>query len=141
MSTDRIFIPGNEVTFTVDAQTISLSADSVAVAFGSNTLAKPRFGVPAAGSVGGQKSGTFTCSGHGTVEDLPLIMAIRDATGGASVPVVVNYGDAAGPTDAGSDAFDCAIGEITWDASADGQLSWALAGIIDGVPTYTPGTP
>ena len=141
MSTDRTFIPGYEVTFTVDAQTISLSADTVALAYGANTLAKPRFGVPAGGATGGQASGTFNCSGHGTVEDLPLIQAIRAASGGLSVPCTVLYGDQAGASDGGLDTFDCVIGEVTWDASADGQLSWSMAGMVDGEVAYTAPTP
>ena len=141
MSTSRIFIPGYEVTFTVDAQQIDLSADTVALAFGANTLAKPRFGVPAGGAIGGQSSGTFNCSGHGTVEDIPKIQALRANAGGVAVPVVVNYGDAAGASDGGNDSFDCVIGEVTWDAAADGQLSWAISGMVDGDVTYVAATP
>lgn len=141
MSTDRVFIPGYEVTFTVDSGQIDLSADTVAVAFGANTLAKPRFGVPAGGAIGGQSSGTFTCSGHGTVEDIVLIQALRANAGGIAVPVIVNYGDGAGASDGGIDTFDAVIGEVTWDAAADGQLSWALAAMIDGDVTYTAPTP
>ena len=139
--TSRIFVPGYEVTFTIDSNDIHLSADSFALAYGQATLAKPRFGVSSSGAVGGQKTGTLNCSGHGTVEDIPSLAALRSSAGGVSVPFTVQYGDAAGLTDSGSDAGKVVIGEVTFDAAADGQLTWSLTGMTDDDVTYTAPTP
>jgi len=129
------FIPGYLVEFTLDSgDEISLSAESVAVAYGSATLSKPTFGARAAQAIHGQASGTFTASGHGSVEALaPLLGTIRAQT--LEAAVVVTYGSG------GSDAFAAIIGEVTTDAAADGQLSWTLNATISGEVTFTPPAP
>ena len=133
------FIPGYLISFELDTdETVSLSADSVALAYGSATLAKPTFGARAQSAIAGQTSGTFTASGHGSIEVLaPLLGTLRAAT--APVQVLLQYG--AVPTNGGNDAFAMIIGEITTDASADGQLSWTLNGVVTGEVVFTPVAP
>lgn len=135
--TDRTWVPGYEVTFTVGGSDLSLSASQVSVADGQTPLAKPRFGTAHQSAIGGQGSGSFNASGHGSVEDMPTLAALRASIAGAPVAVTVDYGIDTGPADAGDDAFDCVIGQVVFDASADGELEWSLSGVISDPVAYT----
>lgn len=138
----QTFIPGYEITFTIDGDsTLTLAADTVALAYGNATLPKPVFGAQAQQAISGQASGTFNASGHGSVEVLPALTALRGVAGGQPVDVVIFYGGVGGPVEGGSDAVAVVIGEVTLDASADGQLSWSLAGLTSETAVYTPPAP
>lgn len=130
------FIAGYKVSFTIaGGSEISLAAQQVALTYGAAQLPKPVFGSPAQRAISGQKTGTFTASGHGEVDAIPAINLLRDSADGAPVTVEIAYGDG------GTDAFEAIIGEIGHQAQADGQLEWSLGSTVTGEVTYTPPAP
>jgi len=127
------FIAGYKVSFTIaDGSEISLAANQVALTYGAAQLPKPVFGSPAQRAISGQKTGTFTASGHGEVSAIPALNTLRDSADGEPVTITLTYGDG------GSDEFDAIIGEIGHQAQADGQLEWSLGSTVTGEVTYTP---
>lgn len=131
----QTWIAGYEIAITIDSKTtIGLSANTADVAYSAGSAQKQVLGSPAAFAIATQATGTFSASGHGTVENIPDLAALRDPTA-MPVDVEVTYGDG------GSDAFSAVFDSVSISPTADGELDWSISAMIDGLVTYTPPVP
>ena len=129
----QTFIDGYEVAFTIDADTVvALTAEELTINDGPATVKKRLFGKSHAINRPGQGDGTWSCSGVGTQESLPILAGIRDASSSGDNPIaiVVTYW---GSGDTDTFAATC---RVTFTARADGDVTWSVEGDIDGDPTY-----
>ena len=129
----QTFIVGHEVAFTIDADTVvALTAEEVSVGGGPPSVTKRLFGKSHAINKPGQGEGTFSASGVGTQESLPILAGIRDASSSGDNPIaiVVTYW---GSGDTDTFSANC---RVTFNARADGDVTWNIEGDIDGDPTY-----
>lgn len=128
----QTWISGYEIAIEIDSKTtIGLAANTADVSYSAGSAQKQVLGSPAAFAIATQATGTFTASGHATVENMPDLAALRDP---ASMPVTVTvtYGDG------GSDSFAAIFDSVSTSAAADGELDWSIGAMIDGLVTYTP---
>jgi hypothetical protein len=134
-----IFIPGYEATITLNADDFSTVGSVISLEQSKNIMTKPVFGSAFAFSLGGQKTGTITASGHISTEKLPDLQAAFDAA--QPIAFTIQIGDAAGTTDAGVYSGNCTISSLTTESAADGEWDWSLEAQTAGEITYAAGTP
>jgi hypothetical protein len=139
MTTSPTFIPGYEATITLNADDFSTVGSVISFEQAKNVLAKPTFGSASAHSLGGQKSGTITASGHISAEKVGDLQTAFDQS--APIEFSIQIGDAAGPTDGGLYTGQCTISRLTVEANADGEWDWSLEAQTSGDVTYAPATP
>jgi len=126
------YIPGSNVTVTITAgdTTIGPTAATVDIDYGPAQLAKPLLGAAGQSAIGGQGTGTFSATGHGTEENLNDLAALWTP---ANQPfdVVVTYPDT-------STTACSVVGSLTMTHAGDGEVDWSISGILDGQPVRTP---
>lgn len=132
------FIPGYLGTVTINATDVSAVGSVVRLQRTRTVMTKPTFGSPDANSLGGQRLGRFSASGHISAEQAA---ALNTAFEAATVPFSLQVGEAAGATDGGLYAGDAVISDYTVEANADGEFDWSIEAQTDGAVTYTPAAP
>ena len=106
----QTWIAGYEIAIEIDSKTtIGLTANTADVSYAGGSAQKQVFGSAAAFAIATQATGTFTASGHGTVENLPDLAALRDPSA-MPVAVAVTYGDG------GADAFTAVFDSVSYFA-------------------------
>ena len=126
----QTFIPGYTLELTIDSDTvIGLTATTYELSGGPQTGRKRLFGSQAAKAIKLQEEYTFTAGGEVTVENLPKLDALRDATQ-PNVAVTVKHG--AG----GTDAFNAVL-RVSTTGDGDTEETWTIDGDLDGRPQYT----
>jgi predicted secreted protein len=132
---DPTFIPGYLGTVLINAENVSAIGSVVRLNKRRNVMTKPTFGNPWGFSLGGQKIGAFSASGHISAEQAAALEAAYDA---GSVAFSLQVGEAAGATDAGVHTGNCVISDYTIEANADGEFDWSIDAQTTGTVTYTP---
>ena len=129
----QTFVTGHELAFTIDTDTvIGLTAEEISVGGGPQSVTRRLFGKSHAINKPGQGEGTWSASGVGTQESMPLLAGIRDASSSGDNPidVVVTYW----PT-GDTDTFSATC-RVEWTIRADGDVEWSIDGDLDGDPVY-----
>lgn len=126
------YITGPAVSVEIGAgdTTIGLEAMTYSLQYGPAQLAKPRLGQEAQAATAGQGTGTFSASGHTTIENLPDLAQLQSLAG-QPFAVTLTY------FSGGSHTFQC-VGSIGYDADATGEVEWNIDTILSGAPLYTP---
>jgi predicted secreted protein len=100
-----------------------------------NVMQKSFVGQAWGHSLAGQRRASFSASGSVSVETHPNLIAAFEA---GSVPITVQIGTAAGPTDAGIYSGTFNLSDVSVTVNGDGEWDWSLTAESDGVVTYTP---
>lgn len=129
------FIPGYLGTVTINSDNVSAIGSVVRLSQTRNVMTKPTFGNAFGSSLGGQKLGGFSASGHISAEQIEDLQAAFDA---ASVAFSLQVGEGGQATDAGVYTGNCVISDFTIEANADGEWDWSLDAQTSGTITYTP---
>jgi predicted secreted protein len=132
---DPTFIPGYLGTVTLNATDVSAIGSVVRLNKRRNVMTKPTFGNEWGFSLGGQKIGAFSASGHISAEQAS---ALEDAFDAGSVAFSLQVGTASEATDAGLHSGNCVISDYTIEANADGEFDWSVDAQTTGEVTYTP---
>lgn len=128
-------VPGWQATVTIDTEDFTAVGNVIALNRTKNVMTKPVFGSDSQRSLAGQKGGTFSASGHVSVEDYPALIAAYEKN--EPVAFSIQIGTAEGSTDVGVLSGNCSIGSLGTNASADGEWEWSLEATIDGETTFT----
>lgn len=136
MTTEQTFIPGFQATVTLDAEDVSAIGNVLSLNLNRNNMSKPVFGSKYARSLGGQRTGTFSASGHISVEKLAALVALFN--GDDPISFSIQVGEAAGTTDAGLFEGKCNVTSFGIEANADGEWDWSLDAATDGAVSHTP---
>lgn len=128
------FVPGYLGTVTLNAQDVSAIGSVVRLNKRRNVMTKPTFGNEWGFSLGGQKLGGFSASGHISAEQAA---ALETAFDQGSVDFSLQVGEATGATDAGLHEGTCVISDYTIEANADGEFDWSIDAQTHGAVTYT----
>lgn len=130
------FIPGYKATVTLNNEDVSAIGNVVSLNLTRNVMVKNVFGAGSANSLGGQRSGTFSASGHVAAEKVAALVAMFDSD--TSIDFSIQIGDASGPTDGGTYTGKCNISSFTIEANADGEWDWSIQATTDGTVEHTP---
>lgn len=130
------YVPGYLGTVTLNSDNISAIGSVVRLNQRRNVMTKPVFGAEWGYSLGGQKLGGFSASGHVSAEQLSDLQDAFDVDAG--VAFTLQVGEAAGATDAGAYTGNCVISDLTVEANADGEFDWSIDAQTTGTVTYTP---
>lgn len=133
---DPTFIPGYLATVTLNADNISAIGSVVRLQKSRNVMTKPTFGSEYGFSLGGQKIGAFSASGHISAELAADLEAIFESN--SPIAFSMQVGEASGATDAGVHTGFCVVSSYTIEANADGEWDWSIDAQTSGTITYTP---
>jgi predicted secreted protein len=136
---DPTFIPGYLGTVTLNADNISAIGSVVSLKKTRNVMTKPTFGNEWGFSLGGQKIGAFSASGHVSAEQAADLEAIFASNAPIAFSLQVGEGSAA--TDAGLHTGNCVVSDYTIEANADGEWDWSIDAQTSGALIYTPASP
>lgn len=129
------FIPGHQTTVTLNSADVTAIGSVLSLNLTRNVMTKPVFGSGSARSLGGQRSGTFSASGHVSVEQLSDLVAMFESD--SPIAFSIQVGEAAGATDAGTYTGDCNVSSFSLEVNADGEWEWSIQATTDGDATYT----
>lgn len=132
----QTFIPGFQATVTLNSDDISAIGNVVSLNLTRNVMVKNVFGAGSANSLGGQRSGTFSASGHVSAEMIGNLVAMFEED--SSIDFSIQIGEASGATDGGTYTGKCNISSFTVEANADGEWDWSIQATTDGAVTHTP---
>lgn len=135
---DPTFVPGSLGTVTFDTDPI-ITGQTLNFQRTKNVLQKAVIGTPAGYAIPGQLTGTFSVSGHVSVEQLPELETSFAKT--TPVPFTIQVGDAAGATDGGLYTGSCVFHTLGVEVSGDGEWEYSVECATTGLPVYTPPTP
>ena len=133
------FLPGYLETVTIDTEGVSASGNVLSLNLNKPTQNKPVFGNKWGRSIPGQRTGTFSASGHIAAEKVAALFALFD--GDDPVDFSLQLGAAGQAPDGGLVQGKCNINSFTIDASADGEWEWSIQAATDGAVEHTPPTP
>jgi predicted secreted protein len=133
------FVPGYLGTVIIDAEDVSAIGNVLSLNLNKPTQNKPVFGSKWGRSIPGQRTGTFSASGHIAAEKVAALFALFD--GDDPVDFSLQIGEAGQATDGGLIQGKCNINTFTIDASADGEWEWSIQAATDGAVQHTPPTP
>lgn len=136
---DPTFIPGYQTVVTLNSSDLSVIGSVTRLQKTRNVMTKPTFGQEWGFSLGGQKIGQFSASGHVSAE----LAAELEAIFGSDLPIAfsIQVGAAAGVTDAGLHNGTCVVSQYTIEANADGEWDWSIDAQTSGTIHYTPASP
>lgn len=135
----QTFIPGWELTFTIDSKDFTVVANAFGINRSKASLPKPVFGTQDRNAISGQISGTMSAGGHVSVEKLPDLEAVFRSE--IPVALTVQVGTLAGATEAGDYAGNIVVNTYDLATDPEGEWEWTFAADIDGILAYTPPTP
>lgn len=139
MTSGPTFIPGWEATVLLNADDISAIGSVTSLSKTRNIMTKPTFGNQYSHSLGGQKVGSFSASGHVSAEQVSDL----DSAFNSDLPIAfsIQIGTAGSATDGGMYTGDCVLSDFTIEANADGEWDWSIEAQTSGTVTYTAPTP
>lgn len=143
----QTFVPGYlaSIKLTLDPDGTPIENDLtvvgnvIAMEFNRAVLNKAVFGQKYSNSIAGQITGTISCSGHVSVETLPLFLPMIESDTPLAFEIVV--GETGGTVDAGIYTGFVAITSYSIDDDAEQEWEWNLDGATSGDVTFTPPTP
>lgn len=130
------FIPGWQTTVTIGSEDVTAIGQVLNLNLRRNIMNKPVFGSGSARSLGGQRSGTFSASGHVAAELQAALVGLFESD--APVAFTIQVGLAGTATDGGAYAGDCNIESFEISVNADGEWEWSMSAMTDGTVDYTP---
>lgn len=133
------WIPGYLGTVTLNSDVLN-TGKVTSLELSKASQEKPVFGAQYNRSVGGAIGGTFSAEGHvATTKPIEDLFAALESV--ASVPFLIQLGDAAGATDGGTLGGNCNLTGLTVTGDSEGEWDWTCTAMIDGDVNFTPGTP
>ncbi len=139
----QTFVPGYqaEIIFDVGGSDADLTVvgNVLSMDFTKNVLPKPVFGQQWRNSASGQISGSVSCSGHVSVEILPLLLPLVELE--TPIDFTIYVGTEGGGIDAGQYAGALVVGSLSVSDDAEGEWEFSIDGETDGPVLFTPPIP
>ena len=131
------FMPGYMASLTVDGDALDANLASGTMTLNKNIMTKAVAGDQFPSALAGLITGTISCSGHVSTEDVEKLVDAFESN--AALTYIWQIGDVTAP-DGGAFGGDLLVESLSVAFDVDDEWTFSMDAVLDGEATYTAAT-